>query len=227
MMKWTLAAGLALLPAAAGAADLPRRDKMVNPFPPVIESLPVWSGFYAGALVGFGVGTSTQVDDSGLGNGTYHPEGGLAGLTLGYNTSIGPALVGIEGDASLASFKGSSPWCGSTPGVCGTKADQVETLRLRIGMPFAHTLLYVTGGLAVAHVKAWNEAAAVSGTANRMGWTIGAGIEHQVTRSWSLKGEYLYGDFGKKAYYAVAADTPEKTSLKMHMFRAGVNYRFD
>ena len=227
MMKRTLAAALALLPMAAGAADLPRRDKMENPFPPAIESLPVWSGAYAGALVGFGLGASTQADDAGLGNGAYHPEGGLGGLTLGYNTTFGSTVVGIEGDAALASIKGSSAWCGSTPGVCGTKADQVDTLRLRIGMPFANTLLYMTGGLAVAHVKASNDLNMVSGTRNQMGWTIGAGIEHQFTRSWSVKGEYLYGDFGKKAYYDVTAATPEKTSLTMHMFRAGVNYRFD
>lgn len=227
MMRSILAAALALAPVAAGAADLPRRDKLVNPFPPVIESLPVWTGFYGGVLVGFGLGDSKQTDDQALGTGAYHPGGSFGGLTLGYNTTLGPTVVGIEGDAALAGLKGSSPWCGSTPGMCGTRANEVETLRLRLGMPFGNTLLYATGGLAVAHVKAWNDLNTVAGTRNEMGWTIGAGIEHQFARSWSVKGEYLYGRFGNRALYDIAASTPEKVSLTMHMFRAGLNYRFE
>jgi len=33
------------------------------------------------------------------------------------------------------------------------------------------------------------------------GWTVGASIEYALSQNWSLKGEYLYVNFGNTSYF--------------------------
>ena len=84
----------------------------------------------------------------------------------------------------------------------------------------------------------------------RTGYTVGGGVEVKVAKNWSVKGEYLYADFGRESVTSnnlnteafidlVAAPSgiparenfPENTftrsaNLKTHSVRFGVNYRF-
>lgn len=97
-------------------------------------------------------------------------------------------------------------------------------------MTFDTALLYVKGGLALARIQ--NEAGAVgvptdftSSSGVRTGWTIGGGLEYALNRQWSVKGEYLYMDFGDTRSGNLDGDTFEHSNT-IHTFKVGLNYRF-
>src|SRR6185437_775302 len=96
------------------------------------------------------------------GDGSYTVRGGLIGGTLGYNRQAGSWVFGLEADYSSADIEGSSNTCGATspvPHVCGTRVESLGTLRGRIGYAAGacgNWLPYVTGGLAVGELKAWD-----------------------------------------------------------------------
>ena len=95
-MKRLLLAGVALSVAtAASAADLPARPYAKAPAA-VMSPAYNWSGFYIGAMGGYGWGT-----DAG--------SGGFGGGTVGYNWQLpGSQFVfGVEVDAAGASIKDS------------------------------------------------------------------------------------------------------------------------
>lgn len=37
------------------------------------------------------------------------------------------------------------------------------------------------------------------------GWTVGAGVEYMFAPNWSLKGEYMYADYGGERYLTAFA----------------------
>src|SRR5215213_4708202 len=95
-MKRLLLAGAALSVAtAATAADIPARPYAKGPAA-VMSPAYNWSGFYVGAMGGFGSGTNVG-------------SGGFGGGTVGYNWQLpGSQFVfGVEVDAAGASIKDS------------------------------------------------------------------------------------------------------------------------
>ncbi|SRR5579871_3886885 len=125
------------------------------------------------------------------------------------------------------------------------------TFRGRVGfLATPQTLLYGTGGLAVGQFS-YSASSSLSvavfgpglagttptglaftlplGTASsgdtRVGYTVGAGIEHKFTPNWSGKLEYLYMDFGTRTYFAGTANQAD-VSFRDHVLRAGINYEF-
>jgi outer membrane immunogenic protein len=70
-----------------------------------------------------------------------------------------------------------------------------------------------------------------------VGWTLGGGAELALGGNWTLRGEYLYLDFGKVTANAqvfdpghTAAGTTNNLAssvdLTAHVVRAGLNYKF-
>jgi outer membrane immunogenic protein len=82
------------------------------------------------------------------------------------------------------------------------KVDWLASFRGRIGWAWDdRNLLYATGGLALAQLKSndgmtgfTNYTATLNTT--KAGWVVGGGIEHRLTKNWSVMGEVLYYDFG-------------------------------
>jgi len=125
------------------------------------------------------------------------------------------------------------------------------TFRGRAGVLLSpQTLLYGTGGLAVGEFKYSAQATtsiqvfgpggqgvipqgapivvaglAASSSDTRVGWTVGAGIEHKFSRNWSAKAEYLYMDFGSKTFFDGTVNRAD-VSFRDHVARVGVNYQF-
>lgn len=113
-------------------------------------------------------------------------------------------------------------------------------------------LLYVTGGLAMTNLRVSSsfsddaDSAGVGGGSHAQavtGWTIGGGAEFALSRSWSLKAEYLYVDFGSLTVRSSVACGPAATfdcgavpvlpnafwtsaDLSAHIARVGPNYKF-
>lgn len=147
------------------------------------------------------------------------PRGALGGATVGYNVQAGDRVLGVEADFAFAAMSRSSFERRTTFGIDYDTAseaalDSLGTLRLRAGaiLP-AGTLAYVTGGLAYGHASLASSidmsddigpycgpagiCAADSASAWKLGWTAGAGLEHQLSPGWTAKAELLYYDLGE------------------------------
>jgi opacity protein-like surface antigen len=226
-----------IMPSAAGAQTSP-------------PGLYDWNGPYVGLQGGYGWGHSTQTDpglppapppppppppppDDELGAGSHRVAGPFVGLTAGHNWQIGRWLFGIEGDYSWSDIHGSLATCGTgMPHECGARLNSFGTLRARIGYASGMSgdwLPYLTGGLAVGDIHAWDALTPASGNKFRAGWTVGAGVEKALARNWTVKAEYLYMDFGSAEYFNIVttpAIVPETVSFRASIFRLGANYRF-
>ncbi|HMK80292.1 MAG TPA: outer membrane beta-barrel protein [Xanthobacteraceae bacterium] len=156
--------------------------------------------------------------------------GPFLGGTAGHNWQFGWWVLGLEGDYSWANIGGSSAACGTAPPhPCGTELQSFGTLRGRIGYavgPAGTWLPYVTGGLAVGEVGAWDALTPAAGSAFRVGWTVGAGVEASFAPRWTVKLEYLHIDLGAARMFDVVPGVPETVSFRTDLIRAGLSYHF-
>ncbi|MCC6947104.1 MAG: porin family protein [Bradyrhizobiaceae bacterium] len=213
------AAVCALGGAPAVAADAPMRAPIMKA-PETATALFDWSGFYLGAVAGYGWGDTEHTDPAGGANGSFDANGWLLGGTTGYNWQSGRAVLGVEGDLSWAGLDGAG---GSAAGPLSTNLNWLGTGRVRAGYAADAYLFYVTGGAAVGRFEA--AGGGFGGSDTRLGWTVGAGFEAKLAQNWSAKLEYLYVDLGDKHAYTNAAG-PAAASLTSHIVRVGLNYRF-
>ena len=119
------------------------------------------------------------------------------------------------------------------------------TVRGRAGWTNGPALFYATGGLAYGAVTTnvsfteqilgfagTTTAASTNFTQDRAGWTVGAGIETQLTGDWSGKIEYLYVNLGTVSGTLplpgpfFTGVTGVSTTIQDHIVRGGVNYKF-
>ncbi len=194
------------------------------------------------------------------GTGSFDMNGVIGGLQAGYNWQTGPWVLGLEADIQASGEKGSVGFfCGGV--ICSPlqtaipiaaapvtasishHLDWFGTLRLRAGYTVTPRILaYVTGGLAYGHVEtdglltgfnAFGVATSTGFSDSRWkgGWTIGGGIEAQLTGNWTAKIEYLYMDLGSISNTAVVVNAPPiraefNTDITDHILRVGLNYKF-
>lgn len=203
-----------------------------------------WTGPYMGVEGGGAWGHSNQTNSGSpasppasppppsppIADGSFAVEGGFIGGTFGYNWQSGPWVLGLEGDYSWANVTGSSSTCGFAPAHnCGTTLNSFGTVRGRLGYAVGTSgtwLPYITGGLAVGEVHAWDAFIPASGNAFRAGWTVGGGIETALSQNWTFKLEYLYMDLGSAQMFNVVPGVPETVSFDANVLRAGFNYKF-
>jgi outer membrane immunogenic protein len=213
------AVGCVALVAASGfaqAADMNRKVPVATPYVAPV-SVYNWTGFYAGANLGADWlrsdvnvgGVSSKLTGSSL----------TGGLQAGYNFQTGPWVLGAEADVGYSRATKTA-----TVGADTDKAEKTwsGTVRARAGYAFDRLLVFGTGGVAWANFKLEDNNGAVLTTKNqtRAGWTLGAGAEYAVAQNISVKGEYLYADYGR----VHAGDA--RQSLSDHVVRLGVNYKF-
>lgn len=231
MKKFSLSiAAMLVAGGSAAAADLPARHAAVAPAPIFVSSN--WTGFYLGFQVGH-VWENTRgsvFNGAGglVGTGRIKPDGMLVGVHAGYNRQSGALVYGVEADAELSFVKKNDLPTG------GPRSEENwrGSLRGRLGYAFDRTLVYATGGLAVRDRDfTFDNGLGVLFTKSgaRFGWTVGAGDEHAFSRSWSVRAEYRYSDFGTHRYTVPAAFAPIVTTrldATDHSVRLGVSYRF-
>jgi outer membrane immunogenic protein len=196
-----------------------------------------WAGFYAGVNAGGGISnvhvpTSTFL--SGLGETDVNGTGFAGGGHLGFNwVAFSNWIVGLEGDIGYLGVNRSyTDWdnAGAFGKVLyqpGIDTDWYGTARVRVGTSTGPAFLYATAGLAAVSVEnslvVGADRFSVDGT--RVGWTIGGGIETELSSRWSARLESLYMDVGKET---VAAPTGEVAEFKNRftVVRAGLSYKF-
>ena len=128
----------------------------------------------------------------------------------------------------------------------GNRTDWLWTLRGRVGFLVTPALLlYGTGGLAVADLKASylftdtydaaGESASISST--RYGWTAGVGGEYALLNGWSIKARISLRrsrprqhDQHQPDQYSPGADPTNvfthTVDLRSNIGRVGINYKF-
>ena len=213
---------VAAMAAPSFAADLPRPS-----YKAPIYSVPgfSWTGFYLGATAGYGFGSSDWSNATTTGN--PKPKGFVGGGTIGYNLQTGSWVWGLEADLSYSGMKNTETGTGlcAAPG-CETANSWLATGRGRLGYAgWDRWLPYITGGAAYGDVKMTRSTGA-SETENKLGWTLGAGVEYALMSNWSAKIEYLYADLGTATCAAATCGVDTDVTFKANIVRLGVNYRF-
>jgi outer membrane immunogenic protein len=193
------------LPGGPGPCKGPCRPINPPPPPPPPPYLYYWCGPYLGVNAG--------VQRGELSNSTARPSGVFGGVQGGYNWQFGQWVAGWEADFQFSSaddtfgiFKFSNPWFG--------------TVRGRGGLAFDNILLYGTAGLAFGRGRI--DAGNLSEVNTHTGWTAGAGVEYGLSRSWSVKAEFLRVELSNEPFVL----TGLSHGLSSNVFRIGVNYRF-
>ncbi len=213
----TLASTLFAVPALG--ADLSGASYYAPP--PVFT----WTGAYVGANASFGFGAYSNTGNNYFGSA----DGGLFGVTAGYNYQSGPLVAGIEGDVDFGDINGTG-----TPraGVYGSGSLTGEgSVRARFGYAFNQALVYVTGGYTGANLR--GSVADFSAPPNLYvsqstylnGFVLGGGIEYAMTHNISVKAEYLFSDYGASGLFSGTRDAMN-SGLSMSTIRAGIDYHF-
>jgi outer membrane immunogenic protein len=212
------AAGAALTPSAQ-AADMPLKS-----YPAAAPVAASWAGFYIGLHAG---GASVR---NGLDNQDNYNNAAsfVGGGQIGYNWQSGNFVFGLEADGSWLSkqkyFKEEEYGIDN-----GSQVPWLATARGRFGVAFGNWHLYATAGAAFSKIKYKAEfccdGSSFSSSKNRVGFAVGGGAEHMLTRNWIVGAEILYGDFGT-THYTLGPGKTSTTTNSAVIGRAKLNYKF-
>ncbi len=225
-MKNVFLASVAVLSfsSMAAAADLAPYTKA----PPVVVNPGVnWSGFYIGAMGGYGWSDRLRVSVLGVGASANSSDinGGFGGGTIGYNWQVNQWVFGLEADAAGADISDSETAFGIT---VSDKIDAFGSVTGRIGYAAGAALFYAKGGYAWADNKLSASALGLGFSESRIhsGWTIGGGFEYMFAQNWSGKVEYMYADYDNETYLASFVPGGIGFGGAFHTVKAGINYHF-
>ncbi|VXC49699.1 Outer membrane immunogenic protein [Pseudomonas sp. 8AS] len=198
----------------------------------------------------------TTTDPQQLGNagdGSVSQWNASGGLFGGYGWQQGNLYWGVEASLNSLSFDESHNPATQTylsdPASTFTLNQSVEadwqgTLRARLGLAEGRWLAYLTGGIALSRLKVESNYADTSGLGgsghgsseeSKTGWVVGAGGEYALSERLSLRGEYLYADYGSvDTSYAVTNPTfaglsstiKDKVDFKTQTLSLGLAYHF-
>lgn len=203
------------------------------------------SGLYLGASLGGAWDKSENVEEEiGFGPSGWTWDGSdrsfIGGIFVGYNRAIANGfIVGVEADIEKSGLhvmklmddtgvpdpyylqEWDSNWQGSA--------------RLRLGYSVGRTLFFATGGLAWAdfQMKIYEGGSSTNFdkfSKNIVGWTIGGGVEHDVTERLAIRLEYRHTDFGTQSVIPAISDYSsgyqENYKVKQDAVRVGGVYGF-
>lgn len=180
-----------------------------------------WTGCYLGGHLGGGFGRKDITDpvqlvqDSFLGAGSTAgittvspgPSGLVIGGQIGCDYQFAPSwVVGVEGAASASTMKNTRsvglPLGNPDTAFVKASTDFLPSVTVRLGYAIDNVLLYAKGGVALAGDKydvtgSFQGAPfAFEGLDNRLGWTVGGGVDWAFSHHWSVNLEYDYYQFG-------------------------------
>ena len=213
---WSLGLFASLVsPIAAFGADLPAPSP-----PPAVYAPPSnWSGFYAGAFVGgldgwFSTSQATRASGTAFGYTT--------GVLAGYAFQSGSLVYGVEGDIASMSL---DKKFAAQPGLVANEIEGVYELhaRARLGYDLGDYLPFIAGGAAIDRIYQFQTSPFefLGAAQNRVGWTIGAGVDAKVTfpilGPMTVRAEYLYEGLPNATY--ILGGPQLRTSLGVNEVR--------
>src|SRR5947209_17833374 len=168
-----------------------------------------WTGFYVGLNGGGGMASADHLDPDHdfAANTRFQQAFGTVGAQAGYNYQIGSSVIGLEGDYNWVGLDKTKLFslADGTGSTANFKFSEFATLRARGGLALDRTLLYVTAGVAFAHIQNTDAFNAFDNQGRpqtpfsiasedkwKAGLAVGAGVEFALSQNWSVKGEYLY-----------------------------------
>jgi outer membrane immunogenic protein len=189
------------------------------------------------------------------------PTGFTGGFEAGYNWQSRNFVFGVEEDIDALSLSSGASSGALYPGYPFTftvtsniSTTWLATVRGRLGYAVNNWLFFVTGGAAFTDLrgkfafsdtwdnKARNASESASFSDTKTGYAIGGGVEAGLWGNWSVKGEYLYANFGTVSATStnLTAFSPlllpqtafpsnvftHSFDLKANIARAALNYRF-
>jgi outer membrane immunogenic protein len=220
---------------------------------PSCTILPPFAAYFCSPTTGQANAAAIAAAGTGSMSGSAFTGGGQ----IGHNWQNGSIVYGAELDLESFHIRASRQAGANYPATVNfggfghafaiassVSTDWLFTARGRVGWAFGNVLAYATGGLALTNLGATNSfvdnvvppgTGSSSGSATKVGWTVGGGVEWAWSRNWSVKAEYLYLNFGSVAAsgtiinpagpgYANAIST--STDLTAQVARAGINYKF-
>jgi outer membrane protein OmpA-like peptidoglycan-associated protein len=219
-----------------------------------------WAGAHVGLSAGAGWGnadistnffsTSTGVFVPNApispGSARLHTSGFIGGGQLGYDTTIGSLLLGVEGDFAGSTVNGKRTLSGiDVEPLAFTETQKLDlnwlaTLRVRAGYElFPGWMPYLTGGLAFADMKGTSTTTFPttgvtynsSTTTIRTGGVVGAGVDFMVMPNLTVGAQYLYmslNKFSTQGRQSPGGFFTKTTSFtpQFNVFRLTVNYHF-
>jgi outer membrane immunogenic protein len=231
-MKRLLAAASALavlaMASQASAADMAVPAPVYTKAPVLPSSAYDWSGFYIGGHLGYDWGRARVVDNGVLTESSVPMNGVIGGGLAGYNWQMGSFVYGLEGDFGVSSLIGHGS--SVTPPVVlppnQYKVDFSGNIRGRIGVSvLPQTLLFATGGLALANFDFRENGGPNGGSNTLTGWTVGAGIDQAFTKNLIGRLEYLYADYGHKDFTVAPGDV-YTIGFKSQILRGALIWKF-
>ncbi len=234
--------GVMIIASAAQAADYYANTGNYGGYkdPAAAAPQPSWQGFYFGASAGW---SWTTVDAANnvliLSNNGTVPFGspGTNGLfgggQLGYNVQAGNFVYGIEADLDwLDDGAGGSYTVSTSPSrVLTVKSSGgfYGDVTGRAGLMVGNALVYAKGGLAffTGNVRVSDPADGINQNSGTFtGWTLGGGVEYQLTRNLSVKAEYQYFDVDNSNFSCCLPSSPGRLddNLTANTLKIGFNY---
>lgn len=219
------------------------------------QSLPNWTGIYAGVHAGHGWSDLDLRSNDGFDSQVLFPgaagidaDGYLLGGHAGAQYQVGNVVFGIEADVSKTNgdndaFFATQDYINSDGGN-GTSwsdsiaIDRMYSLRGRIGYAIGRTMIYGTGGVAWADAEATHRVAdgpnaphaVVRDSRTFNGYVVGGGIEYAPSSNVSIRLEYLYTDMGRETFAFDVSNTnppqPDLVSADLDMHVARVGLTF-
>jgi len=200
-----------------------------------------WTGCYVGLHAGGATIRSFMTTNfEGAGSTGDNGTGAVAGGQVGCNYQQGNWVFGVEGEGAWSNSR-------ATNSLVLTPRDSISftttntsdfSIAGRAGFAFDRTLIYGKGGWAWGSfdydstlVCCLFTTTSTSGSFNANGFLVGAGIEHALTRNWTIKLEYNYLGFGSKLFNVgvrtLGAPINVSEQPTKQIFKIGANYLFD
>lgn len=221
-----------LLMAASAIATLAAAPAMAQD----TATNPVFTGPRVAVLGGYDAIRPGSSADSDIDGDDQTVDGFLYGGEIGYDISVGRALVGIEGEISDSTGKVSVD--SSDPDFFGfgrVSTDRDLYVGARAGiLASPRALLYVKGGYTNAKLNV----VASDGTTNQRGnfkldgYRVGAGVEYAMGRAFLpnafVKLEYRYSNYGDARFDYTGGGTTDSFDIDTdrHQVVAGFGVRF-
>jgi len=232
--------GLFLVGDAAAAADLNYYGGYKDQPPSFALPSALWQGFYGGGHVG-GLWSNIDAAENIVilspavavqGHESISGRALFAGLQGGYNFQAGNFLYGLEADLGGMDVSGSRTFSIAAPlnsVTVSASGGLYGDITARAGFSYGSALLYAKGGFAffTGDVKVADGGANISQNSGTFaGWTLGGGVEFMITPRWTVKGEYLYYDFGNNNFSSILGPASARfdDTLTMHTVKVGVNF---
>ena len=202
---------------------------------------PQWTGLHIGAHIGYGtadtdtaIGVDPTIMPAGISFDGLSATGAEVGGSLGYDVRLpnSPFVIGVFGDWSWRDLDHTtSLTLGPLSASASLSIEDAWTIGGRAGYLLNDsTLLYALVGYRQASMSSLKLSAdgigATSfGVGDLKGWTVGGGLETQLSGGWALRGEYRFTRYDGQSVELIPGALALDLDTDEHVARLGAVWR--